>query len=255
MPPGTCYLGHRQLLFWGGWQELLFPKGGGWRRTAGALHCGVLFTLGAHDPTEAKVEGGAEGVGECRCREVAAGQHWGLSLCFLREKSAAALPWVLESLVLLPTPRTQKTARAGRWEGRARRGSSTWAAIGAPGGCAALGPPPPRAALGLRVAAPAALPGLRWALGLSTRAPSSRVRGSISGLTRAEGVVSSTRKTSKTLLPRRRAGISGATREAQNLKIVLPVPGQGALGRKDEQRSPVCPHDSHGFCLGCKRRL
>lgn len=82
-----------------------------------------------------------------------------------------------------------------------------------------------------------------------------RVRGSISELTGAAGVVSSTRKTSKTRPPRGRAGVSGATGEAQNLDIVLPAPGQGALGGEDEQRPSPVSSGSAWVCLGCKRRL
>lgn len=62
VPSGSCYLGHRQLLFWGGWRELLFLEGGEWRGTEGAPHCGVPSTLGAHPHIEAKVgEGGKVG--------------------------------------------------------------------------------------------------------------------------------------------------------------------------------------------------
>lgn len=46
VPSGSCYLGHHQLLFWDRWYELLFLKGGVWRRTEGAPYCGGASNFG-----------------------------------------------------------------------------------------------------------------------------------------------------------------------------------------------------------------
>lgn len=246
MPSGSCYLEHRQLLFWGGSQELFFLQGVLLQgNTVGVPHCRMPFTLGGtHNHTEAKVEEGGEvrcrvkqrGVAECHCQEVAAGPPGACPSVFLRWKSpAAARHWISKSQLSsqLSGPRRRSPPATGR-VGLGARGTS---------GPPPLGLPPPSAQPLAFWAAPAKLAPLThpdWSLcsGLSSRALSSRVWGSISHPNQSYRRAHLHGNICKPYpLAGRLAFCFGAldtTSEAENLKKFLPLLGQGTLDWEDE---------------------